>query len=91
MEIQKLYQQAIKFASSKHAAMGQKVPGTATARILSRGIIPPPSHRYRANPFAWYYTTPFTLMSFISELRPFQPLPSKLSTISIQHNNYFKS
>lgn len=43
MEIQKLYQQAIKFASSKHAAMGQKVPGTATARILSRGIIPPRS------------------------------------------------
>ena len=41
MEIQKLYQQAIKFASSKHAAMGQKVPGTATARILSRGIYHP--------------------------------------------------
>jgi len=28
MEIQFLYQQAIKFASSKHAAIGQKVPGT---------------------------------------------------------------
>jgi (p)ppGpp synthase/HD superfamily hydrolase len=28
MEIQKLYQQAIRFASSKHAEKGQKVPGT---------------------------------------------------------------
>ena len=28
MEIQKLYQEAIKFASTKHAEKGQKVPGT---------------------------------------------------------------
>lgn len=28
MEIQKLYQEAIKFASAKHAEKGQKVPGT---------------------------------------------------------------
>ena len=28
MEIQKLYQEAIKFASAKHAQKGQKVPGT---------------------------------------------------------------
>lgn len=28
MELQKLYQEAIKFASAKHAEKGQKVPGT---------------------------------------------------------------